>query len=101
MSLVDELNARGTTVIAITHDMNLVAEHAQRVVVMAGGCLVGDGSPREIFARSDMLERAHLRPPQAFRITRELPGLFSAPALSGRQAAAALPPRVAHPEEMG
>jgi energy-coupling factor transport system ATP-binding protein len=95
LGLVDELNNRGTTVIAITHDMNLVAEHAARVVVMAEGRLVGDGTPAEIFSSAGVLERAHLRPPQAFRISSALPSLFARPALSGRQAAAAIGPRLA------
>lgn len=101
MALVDELHARGTTVIAITHDMNLVAQHAPRVIVMAGGQLVGDGPPLDIFARTEVMERAHLRPPQAFRITRELPQYFSAPALSGAQAATELAPRLKRIEGVG
>jgi energy-coupling factor transporter ATP-binding protein EcfA2 len=96
MGLVDRLNGRGTTVIAITHDMNLVAEHAARVVVMADGRLAGDGTPEEIFTSVGVLEMAHLRPPQAFRISRALPSVFRAPALSGRQAAAAIQPPLAH-----
>jgi ABC-type multidrug transport system ATPase subunit len=96
MGLVDRLNGRGTTVIAITHDMNLVAEHAARVVVMADGRLAGDGAPEEIFTSAGVLETAHLRPPQAFRISRALPSVFRAPALSGRQAAAAIQPPLAH-----
>jgi energy-coupling factor transport system ATP-binding protein len=96
MGLVDRLNGRGTTVIAITHDMNLVAEHAARVVVMADGRLAGDGTPEEIFTSVGVPEMAHLRPPQAFRISRALPSVFRAPALSGRQAAAAIQPPLAH-----
>jgi hypothetical protein len=42
-----------------------------------------------------VLEMAHLRPPQAFRISRALPSVFRAPALSGRQAAAAIQPPLA------
>jgi energy-coupling factor transporter ATP-binding protein EcfA2 len=95
MSLVDGLNNRGTTVLAITHDMNLVAEHAARVLVMAEGRLVADGTPAEIFSSPEVLAKAHLRPPQAFRISSALPGLFSSPALSGRQAATAIEPRLA------
>ena len=96
MGLVDRLNGRGTTVIAITHDMNLVAEHAARVVVMADGRLAGDGTPEEIFTSAGVLKMAHLRPPQAFRISRALPSVFRAPPLSGRQAAAAIQPPLAH-----
>jgi iron complex transport system ATP-binding protein len=36
---------RGTTVVAILHDLNLAALFAQRVVIMAGGQIAADGPP--------------------------------------------------------
>ena len=86
MRLIHELNASGTTVIAISHDMNLVAAHARRVVVMADGEKIGDGDPAEVFSSAEVLTRASLRPPQAFRISRSLPHLFKADALSADEA---------------
>ena len=38
--------ARGVTVIAILHDLNLAALFADRIVVLDGGRVAGDGSPR-------------------------------------------------------
>lgn len=90
MALVHQLHDQGTTVIAITHDMNLVAKHAERMIVMAQGDLVADGAPREVFARPDVLDRAMLRAPQAHRMTSRLPGLFPVPALSAAEACASL-----------
>lgn len=90
MSLIHELNRSGTTVIAISHDMNLVAAHARRVVVMSDGVKVGDGEPGEIFGCEAVMAMARLRPPQAFRISHALPDVFASEALSAAEAVAML-----------
>ena len=65
MALVGRLNAAGHTVVMITHAMHVAAEHARRIVALAGGRIVGDGPPEEIFHRPDVLAQASLRPPGA------------------------------------
>jgi len=45
---------RGVLVIAVTHDLNLAAAYAHRVLVLQNGRLVADGPPAEAF-RSDRL----------------------------------------------
>jgi iron complex transport system ATP-binding protein len=40
--------ARGVTVIAILHDLNLAALFADRIIVLNGGRVAGDGPPRQI-----------------------------------------------------
>lgn len=49
MTLIRHLHSQGTTVIMISHDMDLVAEYAQRVVVMKDGQVQRDGSVQELF----------------------------------------------------
>ncbi|HEX2222306.1 MAG TPA: ABC transporter ATP-binding protein [Candidatus Limnocylindria bacterium] len=65
--LVGRLSAEGRTVIAISHDMRFVAETFERVVVMRGGRVILDGSPREVFAPAawPTLRSTHLEPPLA------------------------------------
>jgi iron complex transport system ATP-binding protein len=46
--------ARGVTVIAILHDLNLAALFADRIVVLSDGRVAGDGPPRETIT-DDML----------------------------------------------
>lgn len=92
LSVIEGLNATGTTVVAITHDMGLVARHARRVVVMANGRKIAEGEPYEIFARADVLEAARLRAPQAFRITSRLQHTFGRPRLTADAALADLGP---------
>ncbi len=51
LDLLRDLQAEtGTAVILITHDMGVVAEMADRVVVMQAGRMVEEGPVREIFA---------------------------------------------------
>jgi len=63
MNLMRELNKEGKTIIFITHDMNLVAEFATRVIVMNDGLKVMEGSPREVFMKVDELRKLKLKPP--------------------------------------
>ncbi len=47
-----ELAARGTTVLLATHDVELCAEVADRVVILADGEIVSDGPAREVLSSS-------------------------------------------------
>ncbi|OYU40568.1 MAG: ABC transporter ATP-binding protein [Pseudorhodobacter sp. PARRP1] len=44
----------GTAIILITHDMGVVAEMADRVIVMKSGCAVEEASTRQIFSSPQM-----------------------------------------------
>jgi energy-coupling factor transport system ATP-binding protein len=72
MALVERLNRRGHTVLLITHAMWVAAEYARRVVVLAGGRLVADGHPWDIFFDEDTLRQASLKPPPAALLARAL-----------------------------
>ena len=51
-ALIDQLSAKGRTIIAISHDMRFVAENFERVVVMGGGRVMLDASPSVVFAEA-------------------------------------------------
>ncbi len=59
---------RGLTVILVSHDMHDVARLAQRLLVMAGGRLVMDGAPAEVFARGDELRALGLDVPVTAKV---------------------------------
>lgn len=69
---VHELNRQeGITVVLITHYMEEVI-HADRVIVMDGGRVVMDGTPREIFSRVEELKSYRLDVPQVTELAYEL-----------------------------
>ena len=72
MELAVELHAEGRTVIMVTHDMALVAEYASRVIVMQDGAAVCDASPKEVFAREEILKSTGLDLPPVAKIARGL-----------------------------
>lgn len=73
MALLSNLHAHGSTVIIVTHDMQLVAEYATRMIVMADGRIAASGPPGEIFDDERMLRRAGLRTPPLADAMRALP----------------------------
>ena len=69
---VQELNrAEGITILLITHYMEEVID-ADRVIVMDGGKVVMDGTPKEIFSRVDELKSYRLDVPQVTELAYEL-----------------------------
>jgi len=71
-SILAYARRRGKTVITITHDMEFVARNFDRVIVMHEGQVLMDGTPREVFARPDVLAASRLRPPFLSRLSAEL-----------------------------
>lgn len=72
LELITDLNSSGHTVLMITHDMTLVAEHAHRTLLFAGGRMIADTTPHEVFGSADLLERGNLVPPQVTTLARRL-----------------------------
>lgn len=68
MEFARELNARGVTVIMITHDMHLMLEYCDRAAVFSGGRVIADGEPAEILTDPDVIARASLRETSLFAL---------------------------------
>jgi energy-coupling factor transport system ATP-binding protein len=68
MELLGRLHADGLTLVMITHSPWVVAEYAERGVLMQKGRIVFDGPLRELFTQEEMLERCHFRIPDVTRI---------------------------------
>ncbi len=69
----------GKTILIITHNMKTVANHCDRAIVMSGGNLILDGTPREVFTQNDKLLEADIYPPQVTRLGQELADEFGFP----------------------
>ena len=74
LGLLRELNAEGTTIIVVTHDMQLVTEYADRTVAMADGRVLRSGPTAEIFSDDELVAAAGLRLPPLRRALHELAG---------------------------
>lgn len=73
MEFLKMLNEKyGHTIIIITHEMDIVAEYAKRVVVMTGGRVLSEGSVKEVFSKANLLEQANIKPPQITRLAQRL-----------------------------
>jgi cell division transport system ATP-binding protein len=44
MALLNEINRRGTTILMVTHDHNLVRDFQHRVIVLDDGKIVADNA---------------------------------------------------------
>ncbi|MGX9807637.1 ABC transporter ATP-binding protein [Exiguobacterium acetylicum] len=68
--LIEQLQTEqqhGTTLVMATHDMELVARYAHRVLVMEQGRIVFDGRPNELFADIALLTRCQLQRPLCYQ----------------------------------
>ena len=57
---MQRLHELGRTIVFITHDMRLVAEYAEQVIVMHEGRVIFQGTTLALFRAGDVLERASL-----------------------------------------
>ncbi|MBR0260690.1 MAG: energy-coupling factor transporter ATPase [Selenomonadaceae bacterium] len=62
----------GVTIILVSHNMEDIARFANRVVVLAQGEILFIGTPRELFAREEVLDRAGLETPTITQLLRTL-----------------------------
>jgi energy-coupling factor transporter ATP-binding protein EcfA2 len=63
--LCDRLNRElGTTIVLVTHEMELLARYAQRLVLMSAGEIILDAPTREALGQAEAFERAGVRLPQ-------------------------------------
>ena len=64
MNTIHQLRAAGITIVSITHYMEEAAQ-ADRVLVMSRGRIVMEGTPEQVFSRTEKLHSYHLDVPQA------------------------------------
>ena len=62
MRTLEDMKAITETVVIATHDMQLVCEWAERIIVLWNGRVVADGSRNEIFGNRDIVEKVGIRP---------------------------------------
>lgn len=60
MERLAELHESGKTIVMTTHDMDLVRQYANQVLVIADGGLLFSGKPEDLFQQPRILQKAHL-----------------------------------------
>ena len=70
--IIRSLSERGKLVIAILHDMDFVAENFERVIIMAHGQVLADGTAKEVFAQEEALKKARLQKPYVMQLCEAL-----------------------------
>lgn len=73
MGIISQLHRAGTTVIMVCHDMEVVADFAERVVVMTDGRVVNQGPTFDVLRNRKTLDEADLVPPQMVDMSLLLP----------------------------
>ena len=72
METVRDMAAAGSAVVMVCHDMEVVSDFADRLVVMANGEILGRGTCADVFANDDLMQSACVEPPQAIALAEKL-----------------------------
>lgn len=64
MEIALSLQAKGHTIILVTHDMRAAAAYTNKTLVMKDGQVLAYGSSREVFSMIDLLKQSFITPPQ-------------------------------------
>ena len=70
MALLKEINASGTTILVVTHDMDIVLGYAEKAIVLDEGKIARIAKPNELFEED--LERFSLQTPAIFAFSKIL-----------------------------
>lgn len=70
--IVKQLAEQGKTIVAISHDIDFVADYFDRVIALGQGKVLLDGTPNEVFGQEALLERTFVQPPQMTRLSSRL-----------------------------
>ena len=77
METVRTMAERGCAVIMVCHDMEVVSDFAERIVVMANGRILDRGRTHELFSNIELMQRAYVEPPQVIELSRRLASTVS------------------------
>lgn len=64
--------AKGVTIVTISHDLDFVARHFQRVLHLSNGKLIADGKPEDILIHPELQAESLLPAPTLMSLSRQL-----------------------------
>jgi len=72
LRLMQRLNQEGMSVILVTHDMDIVAEHADKVLALLYHKVCFSGTPKELFSDEELTLSLGLELPEAVKISTQM-----------------------------
>ena len=72
IEFLKRLRENGSTIILITHDVEVLARYSERIILMSSGRVIADGETREILSNVELLRRNSLLPTYTTQIVRDL-----------------------------
>lgn len=72
LNLFKEINKKGTTIILVTHNMDIVLEHATRVCVLNSGRIVANTTPLNLFQQNNFLLKNSIDAPYVIKVSQKL-----------------------------
>lgn len=61
MEFLVELNKKGVTILMVTHDMHLMLEYTNKVIVLSEGEKIADNVPAYVLTNKEIIEKANLK----------------------------------------
>lgn len=61
MEFLVDLNKKGATILMVTHDMHLMLEYTNKVIVLSEGEKIADNIPAYILTNKEIIEKANLK----------------------------------------
>lgn len=70
--ILNYLNKKGMTLVVSSHDVEMITEFADKVIVLDHGKVIAQGTTEEVFSNHKILKQAHLKPPKSSELLQKL-----------------------------
>ena len=70
--ILNYLNEKGMTLVVSSHDVEMITEFADKVIVLDHGKVIAQGTTEEVFSNHELLKQAHLKPPKSSELLKKL-----------------------------
>ncbi len=71
-SIVEQLSKKGLTILMATHDVDYAYAWADEIVLLDGGRVLRQGTPRQVYGDEEAMEQANLELPAVLRLYRRM-----------------------------
>jgi len=76
IQILRQLHENGTTIVMITHNLDVIVQLAPRIIVLNYGQIYYDGSREPVFTDNKLLQSVNLAPPRIIKLCRYLEKLI-------------------------